>query len=1008
MKISIDKIIVDDVRGYSIEELSEFAETMNHFTVSPVVVTEIDGEYHLVSGNKRLAAAKFAGHEYIEADVKYISKKRNYTNRVELHCHTGFSKMDATASVRDIVKFAVGEGMTSVAFTDHGNVMAYPEIQKYSEREYGFKPIYGIEGYVVNDIDMLGKNLEDVSDLNIDTDVVAIDLETTGFSPENNEIIELGAVRIHNGEITDKFQAFVKPSSAIPEKIAELTGIDNAMVEDADSISVVLPKFLEFIGDSIIVAHNVSFDISFVEVNSKKLGINSDYKTIDTWSLSKMLLPELESHSLCSVAKAYDINLGNHHRANDDAATAAIIYIKMVEDLKEMGLKTIGDVLNKISADENVIKKSRALHVTILAKNMAGVKAIYRMVSDSNLKYNYIRPKIRLSELLSLRENLLLGSACSVGMLFMAIADGKSNEYIEKTASMFDFLEVQPAGENLYMISSKHYENINCVDDLIDINKRIIELGDKLNIPVVATSDVHYLRPENSIGRCILKEQLGLDNPTSEDNLHFRTTEEMLDEFRYLDNSKAYEIVVENTNKIAEQIEYIRPLETKKVIYHHEDDNKRLEALIREKLWYIYGDSDSVLGSLTEIFDYVPLDIRNRVLTELFSITDNKTAYYYLWFYDMLKNNKLHPSQYNLRGTAASMYICYLLGISHIDPMDDDTPLHPAFFMGMDGNKRPDIDMNFDDAVWGDVIESAKSLNNIKTAYRAATIITLSDDNIKKFIDDYVAIASKPLFDYEKSMVYDDLSHVVCGRGMHPGGMIMIPEGINELDYSPLDVDEESGNIILQFEYHDIDHIFDKIDILRHDNCTLNARLYAETGYYPTDVDIRSEEIMSLVTDTDCALVPGLSEDFTRMLIDKLKPKSFSELVKVKGISYGTNTWLENGEVLFDAGKSTIDTLIGTRDDVFEEMRAHYIDPGISYEIAEVVRKGRFKSRPLYVEAAIKADVPDWYIWSCEQVKYLFPRAHAAEYVQMELRSLFYKIHYPEIYKEVFSTIEFE
>ena len=518
---------------------------------------------------------------------------------------------------------------------------------------------------------------------------------------------------------------------------------------------------------------------------------------------------------------------------------------------------------------------------------------------------------------------------------------------------------------------------------------RIIELGEKLDIPVVATSDVHYFRPENAISRCVLKEYM----PQSIDYLYFRTTEEMLNEFKCLSDDKAYEVVIENTNKIAEQIEYIKPLEHKKVDYSHNSDFERLELLCYEALNRVYVEG-------------VPAEAKSRLNDELCNIREHENAYYYLWFYDLIHNNKLNKTQYNLRGCAASSFVCFLLGISHVNPLDEDVPLYNEFFMGINGDKEPDIDINIDADIWGQVLKSVENLTGIKKAYRAGYIKTLDDNAIEKKIIDYDS-SYFMLSEEIKSIVRNDLTNIVTGIGFRPGGLIMIPD-IDESVYSPLVLDEETGETSLMFDYYSLDHIFEKIDILKHDNCTLNAKLYAETGYYPTDQEIKSEQLLSLLTSVDLSDVSSLGNPFMQGLIHELKPKNFSELVKVEAISHGTNTWLDNGQILFNDGKATLKNMIGTREDVFEMMLSHGIDRVTAFAIAEDVRKGKMalgKMKPELREVMNNAGLPDWYIWSCEQVRYLFPRAHAAEYVQMELRSLYYKIHYPEIYKKAYSTI---
>ena len=573
---------------------------------------------------------------------------------------------------------------------------------------------------------------------------------------------------------------------------------------------------------------------------------------------------------------------------------------------------------------------------------------------------------------------------------------------------------MQPANELLWMIKNDSEDTVNSEEDIKRYMARIIELGERLNKLVVATGDVHYLRPENAISRCVIMEELGFDNPTEVNNLYFRSTEEMLEEFSYLGDDKAYEIVVENSNKIAEQIEYIKPLDHKRVSYNRAGDDERLESLCYRGLKRVYGEQATI--------DNVAADVKARLMDELATIKENEYAYYYLWFYDLIHDNKLNPSQYNLRGSSASMLVCYLLEISHVNPLDSEAPLHREFFQGIRGDKAPDIDMNFDSKVWENLLESSKQLVGLKTAYRAGTIATISDWKAQQMIKWYEEY-DEEISDEQKEIVKKDLECSVIKRGMHPGGMVMIPEGIDEISYAPLDMDEDRTEVSFQFDYHNVDHIFDKVDILKHDTCSLNARLYEATGYYPTDEDIKSEEIMSLVISCEglgipqgknygmksgLLAIPGFMNEFMLMLVDTLQPKTYSELVRLEAISHGTDTWLENGEVLLADGKATISNMIGTREDVFETMMTYGIDRETAFAIAEDVRKGKMSNGRMKAElyeAIRMSEVPDWYIWSCGKVKYLFPRAHAAEYVQMELRTLYYKLHYPEVFYPLFFEI---
>lgn len=934
------------------------------------------------------------------------SYKTNFKNRVELHCHTSFSKEDGSASIGSIVDFAKSEGMQAVAFTDHGNVSAYTEIQNYCKYVKDFKPIYGMEAYVVNDLVSVGENLDKVKHLSMDTDVVVVDLETTGFSPEMNEIIEIGAVKINGGKITDKFETYVKPNCPIPGKIHNLTGIGDLTVQDAPSIDVALPEFIDFVNGAIIVAHNAPFDISFLTEKAGNLGIDFQPSSIDTLILSRMLLPRNDRYRLDVVAETLNVTFDKCHRALDDCMIAAEIYLKLIDMLKNKGISTIEELINMASCSEDLIKRSPTYHVSILAKNMAGIETIYKLVTDSNMKYFYLNPRIKLSDLLKNRENLLLGSACSDGLLGQYILACKRKSEIEAMAGIFDYLEVQPIEEMLWMIKSDKLDPIYSKDDLISYNNQIISLGEKLGKPVVATGDVHFLRPENSISRAVLRNKNGFTNPTETDNLYFRTTEEMLEAFNYLDEEKAYEIVVENTNKIADQIEAIKPLYHEKLPYYQEGDYERLEALCVEALGKLLKQEDA---------DFLQVLAPKRLSDELDCIKANNSAYMYLYFYELINRNKLNPAQYSLRGTAASSFVCYLLGISQVNPLSPDHFLYSEFLMGINGDKMPDININIDEDVWSEVIESLKSLSGVKNAYRAGTIATFSDEDIEGMIVLYEDEEDE-LTNVEKAIIREDLKNVFKRRGVHPGGMMVVPTGVDELKYCPFGYDDNRENQIQLLDYHYLDHIFDKVDILCHDCCTLNSRGYRACGYYPTDKDLHSEELLSLMTSCEALGIKhgenhgiktgmlgiyGYTNDFMIMLLDKLKPRSVADLIKLKGIGMGTDTWLNNGEILFAEGKANLSNMIGCREDIYEMMISCGIDKETALAITKAIRMGKMRRETMdqaLIEEMYSHNVPEWFIESCKIIKYLFPRAHAAEYVHMELVSLYYKLYYPNVY----------
>ena len=930
--------------------------------------------------------------------------------RVELHCHTTMSSMDGVASPKEVVEFAKKNGMKAVAITDHGNILAHQELPHYLDKDDEFKIIYGMEGYVVNDMAPIfeGSSADGVK--TIGSNVVVVDLETTGFSPVEDEITELAVVKIVDGKLSEEFSCLVNPGKHIPENITELTGIGDEDVKDAEGIEVMLPKFLDFIGDSVIVSHNASFDMGFIIEKAKTLGIEVRNSEIDTLTFARALINDVTRYALASLADYFDVDYKNCHRAVDDTRIAAQVYLKLINLAREHGVSSFEE-LNLIKNDNfaEFAKKLPAYHISILAKNEKGREALCELVSMSNLEYYRVKPQIPLSELLARRDGLLLGSACEAGMLGAAIWDKKPDWEIEKIAAIFDYLEVQPLINNMWHtkeIGSYKYADI---DQLEEFNRRIITLGEKLSIPVVATSDVHFLRPEDGIIRSVVQCEYGFSGYDNQNGLFFRTTEEMINSFIFegYSEEKAYEIVVENSHLIADQIEKMNPICNRKFNVFIDGAADRLTDLCESRLIEKYS------GDRLEA-------AKERLAYELKRITENDFSSIYILWYELLKKNAVKEWQYSLRGSAASSIVCYLLGISHVDPLDEEVPLYAEFFQGFKGDKEPDIDMNFDEVIWKRVIDSTKLLPGVQDAIRATYQSYPSDEDVDSWIE-YYEKRETYLEDDEKERIKQACKNVLCDNGIfNPCGVMLIPEGVDVNKCVPFDMDIDRTEKTIHFQYYSVDHMFHKFDILAHPTCTMNSKMAEMTGYYPSDEDIRNQEIIELFLNnkglvgengniigeqTGMLAVPGFMNEFMIKLLKDLKPSTFGELVKVECLSHGTNAWEKNAEILVRDDKADISSLIATREDVFETLLSYGMDREEAFRIAEGVRKGLFsrgRTKAEYKQSMINHGVPDWFIWSCEQVRYLFPRSHGAEYVQMELRSLYYKLHYPELYYKVF------
>ncbi len=968
--------------------------------------------------------------------------------RVELHCHTTMSDMDGVTDVKKLLKTAMGWGHQAMAITDHGVVQAFPDANHCVEGK-DFKVIYGMEGYLADDI----KNIvTDSKGQSLDTTFVVFDIETTGFSAVNDRIIEIGAVKVENGVITEKFSEFVNPERPIPFEIEKLTSINDRMVEDAPNISVILPKFMDFCKGSVLVAHNADFDTGFIRHNCEVLGLEYDYTYVDTLGIARSFLEGLKNYKLDTVVEAMGCTLANHHRAVDDAGATADVFVKFLERFRKKNIKDL-DELNTYSAmSVDAIKKLKTYHIIILAKNEIGRINLYRLVSLSHLDYYARRPRIPKSVLLKYREGLILGSACEAGELFRAVVDERSEEEIARIVEFYDYLEIQPTGNNEFMIRDPKMTKVSTVSDLQDLNRKIVELGEKFNKPVCATCDVHFLNPEDEVYRRIIMSNKGFGDADLQPPLYLRTTEEMLEEFQYLGAEKAEEVVVTNTNRIADMIDRISPVRPDKCPPVIENSAGILRDICYNRAHELYGEN-------------LPDIVTERLERELNSIIGNGFAVMYIIAQKLVWKSVADGYLVGSRGSVGSSFVAYMAGITEVNSLqahylcpkchyvDFDSDYVKSFsgrsgcdmedkncpvcgtplmkeghdipfetFLGFKGNKEPDIDLNFS----GDYQSKAHAYTEVifgkgKT-FRAGTVGTLADKTAYGYAMHYYEEHEQ----HKRSCELDRISSGCVGvrrtTGQHPGGIIVVPHGEEIYSFTPVQHpanDQTTKIITTHFDYHSIDHNLLKLDILGHDDPTMIRMLEDITGVDATKIRLDDPEVLSLFhglealhikpediggTDLGSLGIPEFGTEFVMQMLRDTKPKAFSDLVRISGLSHGTDVWLGNAQTLIQEGKAQISTAICTRDDIM----IYLIDKGVeseqSFKIMESVRKGKGLT-PDYEKVMKEHDVPDWYLWSCKKIKYMFPKAHAVAYVMMGIRIAWFKIHEPLAYYAAFFTI---
>ena len=978
--------------------------------------------------------------------------------RVELHAHTMMSDMDAVVDAKDLVKRAFEWGHKAVAITDHGVVQSFPEANHalskwdYPESEWErlkeFKVIYGVEAYLVDDLKEIvvhprGQTLSDT--------YVVFDIETTGFGPVKDKIIEIGAVKVKDGIVIDKFSSFVNPEIPIPQRIEELTGIKDDMVIGYPIIDVILPEFLNFCEGTVLVAHNASFDVSFIRKKAEFLNIDTDFTVIDTVGMARMLLPNLNNYKLNTVAKALSISLENHHRAVDDAGATAEIFIKFLPMLEEKGVKIVDDInpLGKLSPD--AIKKLPTYHAIIMAQSDIGRVNLYKLISLSHINYYQKRPRIPKSLFMENREGLLIGSACEAGELYQAILREQPQEEINKLAEFYDYLEIQPLGNNEFMIESEKI-NINSMEEIMDINRRIVRLGEEFNKPVVATCDVHFMDPEDEIYRRILLYGKGMKDADNQAPLFFRTTEEMLEEFAYLGREKAYEVVVTNTNLVADRIEKISPVRPDKCPPVIEDSDKTLRDICYNKAHSMYGPN-------------LPKQVEERLEHELRSIITNGFAVMYIIAQKLVWKSNEDGYLVGSRGSVGSSFVATMSGITEVNPLaahyycshcyysdfesdevrayagssgcdmpdkacpvcgnplsKDGHDIPFETFLGFNGDKEPDIDLNFSGEYQSKAHDYTEVIFGEGHTFRAGTIGTLADKTAYGFVLKYYEEHNQHRRKAEIERIVGGCVGVRRTTGQHPGGIIVLPHGEEIYSFTPVQRpanDMTTKTITTHFDYHSIDHNLLKLDILGHDDPTMIRMLEDLTGVDAKGIRLDEEKVLSLFDnlsalgiksedlggcDLGCLGVPEFGTDFVMQMLRDTKPKNFSDLVRISGLSHGTDVWLNNAQTLITEGKCTLGSAICTRDDIMTYLINTGVDSGHSFKIMESVRKGKGLTSDMEAEM-LAAGVPDWYIWSCKRIKYMFPKAHAAAYVMMAFRIAYFKVYYPLAYYAAYFSI---
>ena len=1053
-EIKGDRYIVSfDITDGSDSTTVKFFTDKSAYDCDGGIKSALRGAYVKVKGevqyDKYAKEIVIMSRNIVKADRPPARMDTSEEKRVELHLHTTMSTMDAVTGMKEYVKRAAKWGHKAIAVTDHGVVQAYPEAMDAAEAN-NIKVIYGVEAYLIDD---LGEVVTNPKGQSFDDEYVVFDIETTGLNKEKCKIIEIGAVKIRNREIVDRYSTFIDPGEKLSDEIVDLTNITDDMLEGQRPIETVLPEFLDFVGDDVLVAHNASFDTGFVRIKAEELGIEYRKNTIlDTLELSRTLLKELKKHKLDVVAKHLGVSLEGHHRAVNDAEATAEIFLKLVDMLEENGVKNVDDI-NIYSSRTVNYSKLKSYHTIILVKNLKGLRNLYELISMSHLEFYHKQPRIPKTRLMQHRDGLIVGSACEAGELYRALLDMKPKEQIENIVGFYDYLEIQPVGNNMFMIDSDRVPAVNSVDDIKNFNRKIVQLGEEYNKPVVATCDCHFIDPEDSVYRKILMYAKGFEDAENQPPLYFRTTEEMLREFYYLGEEKAREIVITNTNLIADEIENIKPVPDGTFPPKIEGAEEQIQQIAMDKAHSIYGDP-------------LPPIVEQRLDKELKSIIKNGFSVMYIIAQKLVWKSNDDGYLVGSRGSVGSSFVANMTGITEVNALPphyvcpnckysdfESEEVHKVFmqggsgvdmpdkacpkcgtmmkkdghdipfetFLGFDGDKEPDIDLNFSGEYQQRAHAYTEELFGKGHVFKAGTIGTLADKTAFGYVKRYVEDHGLNLHRAEMDRLVQGCTGVKRTTGQHPGGLMIVPKDKDIYEFCPIQhpADDVNSTIITtHFDYHSISGRILKLDLLGHDDPTFIRMLYDITGFNPQLVPLDDKQTMSLFQSpealglkpeqincpTGTLGVPEFGTRFVRNMLIETKPETFSDLLRISGLSHGTNVWVGNARELIADGVITLKETISTRDSIMSYLITKGLENKKAFKIMEKVRKGKGLADE-DIEYMKEHDVPQWYIDSCLKIKYMFPKAHAAAYVMMAYRIAYFKINYPEAYYATYFTV---